>query len=73
VVRDRRAGAQSHLLVRTGGVDAPVSGGWRQQRIGLEELVLAYLREPTASALPGPRGAVRTAATTEATEKAMLS
>ncbi|GHF68401.1 ABC transporter ATP-binding protein [Kitasatospora xanthocidica] len=59
VVRDRRAGAQSHLLVRTGGVDAPVSDGWRQQRVGLEELVLAYLREPTASALPGPRGAVR--------------
>ncbi|MFI6845787.1 ABC transporter ATP-binding protein [Kitasatospora sp. NBC_00085] len=60
VVRERRAGAQSHLLVRTGGVDAPVAGGWRQQRVGLEELVLAYLREPAASALPGPRGAVRT-------------
>ncbi|TYC68535.1 ABC transporter ATP-binding protein [Streptomyces sp. CB01881] len=59
VVRDRRAGAQSHLLVRTGGVDAPVGGNWRQQRVGLEELVLAYLREPAASALPGPRGAVR--------------
>ncbi|MFB7617395.1 ATP-binding cassette domain-containing protein [Kitasatospora sp. NPDC056181] len=59
VVRDRRAGAQSHLLVRTGGVDAPVGGSWRQQRVGLEELVLAYLREPAASALPGPRGAVR--------------
>ncbi|MEU6235826.1 ABC transporter ATP-binding protein [Kitasatospora sp. NPDC047058] len=59
VVRDRRAGAQSHLLVRTGGADAPVGGGWRQQRIGLEELVLAYLREPAAAALPGPSGAVR--------------
>ncbi|MFJ6620310.1 ATP-binding cassette domain-containing protein [Kitasatospora sp. NPDC091335] len=58
VVRDRRAGAQSHLLVRTGGADAPVSGSWRQQRVGLAELVLAYLREPAASALPGPRGAV---------------
>ncbi|MFD0403494.1 ATP-binding cassette domain-containing protein [Kitasatospora sp. NPDC059811] len=71
VVRDRRAGAQSHLLVRTGGVDAPVSAGWRQQRVGLEELVLAYLREPTASALPGPRGAVR--ASVRTSEKAMLS
>ncbi|MFE7190345.1 ABC transporter ATP-binding protein [Kitasatospora sp. NPDC057541] len=60
VVRDRRAGAQSHLLVRTGGADAPVSGAWSQQRVGLEELVLAYLREPTASALPGPRRAVPT-------------
>ncbi|MFF3075073.1 ATP-binding cassette domain-containing protein [Kitasatospora sp. NPDC057936] len=59
VVRDRRAGVQSHLLVRTGGLDAPVSDGWRQQRVGLEELVIAYLREPAASALPGPRGAVR--------------
>ncbi|GAA2796533.1 ABC transporter ATP-binding protein [Kitasatospora sp. CM 4170] len=61
VVRDRRAGVQSHLLVRTGGADAPVGGSWRQQRIGLEELVLSYLREPAASALPGPSGAVRRA------------
>ncbi|MCG6497736.1 ATP-binding cassette domain-containing protein [Kitasatospora sp. A2-31] len=59
VVRDRRAGVQSHLLVRTGGADAPVGGSWRQQRVGLEELVLSYLREPAASALPGPSGAVR--------------
>ncbi|MET8542900.1 ABC transporter ATP-binding protein [Kitasatospora sp. NPDC004799] len=55
VVRDRRAGAQSHLLVRTGGLDALAPDSWRQQRVGLVELVLAYLREPTASALPGPR------------------
>ncbi|MGW3074794.1 ATP-binding cassette domain-containing protein [Kitasatospora sp. NPDC001132] len=58
VVRDRRAGVQSHLLVRTGGPDAPVSGSWRQQSVGLEELVISYLREPAVSALPGPRGAV---------------
>ena len=59
VVRDRRASARTQLLVRTGGLDAPVPAGWLQQRIGLEELVLSYLREPSASVLPGPLAAVR--------------
>jgi ABC-2 type transport system ATP-binding protein len=54
VVHDSRAQAQAHLLVRTAGeADAPPPG-WQQRPVGLEELVLAYLRDPSASALPGP-------------------
>jgi ABC-2 type transport system ATP-binding protein len=54
VVHERRAGAQAHLLVRTGGPADPVPPGWEAHPVGLEELVLAYLREPGAAALPGP-------------------
>jgi ABC-2 type transport system ATP-binding protein len=54
VVQARRAGAQAHLLVRTSGPDDPVPPGWEAHPVSLEELVLAYLREPGASALPGP-------------------
>ena len=52
-VHSDRAGAQAHLLVRRTG-RAPAPPGWLAQPVGLEELVLAYLREPAASALPGP-------------------
>src|SRR5215471_4743018 len=53
VVYLRRAGAQAHLLVRA-TADDPVPPGWEAHPVGLEELVLAYLREPAAAALPGP-------------------
>ena len=53
VVHVRRAQAQAHLLVRA-GADDPVPPGWEAHPVGLEELVLAYLREPGAVALPGP-------------------
>jgi ABC-2 type transport system ATP-binding protein len=53
VVYCRRAGAQSHLLVRA-APGAPVPPGWQADPVGVEELVLAYLREPGAAALPGP-------------------
>ncbi|NUP51543.1 MAG: ABC transporter ATP-binding protein [Catenulispora sp.] len=55
VVRDRRAEAQAHLLVRTSGRRTEVPTGWETHQVGLEEMVLAYLRAPAASALPGPR------------------
>jgi ABC-2 type transport system ATP-binding protein len=55
VVRDRRAEAQAHLLVRTSGRRAEAPTGWEAHQVGLEEMVLAYLRAPGASALPGPR------------------
>ena len=55
VVRDRRAEALAHLLVRTAGRPTDPPAGWEAHHVGLEELVLAYLREPAASALPGPR------------------
>jgi ABC-2 type transport system ATP-binding protein len=50
----RRAEAQAHLLVRTSGTAEPVPPGWEAHPVSLEELVLAYLREPGATALPGP-------------------
>jgi ABC-2 type transport system ATP-binding protein len=55
VVSTRRGDAQTHLLVRA-GADDPVPPGWTGHPVGMEELALAYLREPGAGALPGPRG-----------------
>jgi ABC-2 type transport system ATP-binding protein len=54
VVHARRGEAQTHLLVRTNGSADPVPRGWEAHPVGLEELALAYLREPSAAALPGP-------------------
>jgi ABC-2 type transport system ATP-binding protein len=53
VVHVRRGEAQAHLLVRA-TADDPVPPGWEAHPVGLEELTLAYLREPGAGALPGP-------------------
>jgi len=53
VVHARRGGAQAHLLVRATAGD-PVPPGWEAHPVGLEELALAYLRQPGAAALPGP-------------------
>jgi ABC-2 type transport system ATP-binding protein len=64
VVHIRRAQAQAHLLVRTGAPAEPVPPGWEAYPVSLEELVLAYLREPGAAALPGPARA-RTSEPTE--------
>jgi ABC-2 type transport system ATP-binding protein len=54
VVHARQGGAQAHLLVRTNGAADPVPSGWDAHPVSLEELALAYLREPGAAALPGP-------------------
>jgi ABC-2 type transport system ATP-binding protein len=53
VVHLRRGEAQAHLLVRA-TADDPVPPRWEAHPVGLEELALAYLREPDAAALPGP-------------------
>jgi ABC-2 type transport system ATP-binding protein len=59
VVHSRRAEAQAQVLVRQpassgrAGTGA-VPPGWQAFPVTLEELVLAYLREPGASALSGP-------------------
>jgi ABC-2 type transport system ATP-binding protein len=53
VVHVQRGEAQTHLLVRA-TADDPVPPGFQAHRVGLEELALAYLREPGASSLPGP-------------------
>ena len=55
VIYARRAGTVAYLLVRNGRAAGPVPSGWEAHPVGLEELVLAYLREPGAAALPGPR------------------
>jgi ABC-2 type transport system ATP-binding protein len=57
VVHARRGEAQAHLLVRTTGSADPVPPGWEAHPVSLEELTLAYLREPGAAALPGPAAA----------------
>ena len=54
VVHARRAQAQAHLLIAANGTGDPVPPGWEAHQVSLEELVLAYLREPGAASLPGP-------------------
>ncbi len=54
VLQCRQAGAQAHLLVRTTRPAEPVPAGWESRPVALQELVLAYLRQPGAAALPGP-------------------
>jgi ABC-2 type transport system ATP-binding protein len=54
VVHSRRGASQAHLVVRGIGAPDPVPPGWEAQPLSLEELSLAYLREPSAAALPGP-------------------
>ncbi len=53
MVHARRAGDRAHLLVRATAGD-PVPPGWEAHPVALEELALAYLREPGAAARPGP-------------------
>lgn len=55
VVREQRAESQAHLLVRTRGPHADAPADWEVHQVGLEELVLAYLRKPNATAFPEPR------------------
>jgi ABC-2 type transport system ATP-binding protein len=53
VVRPPRRSA-GHLLARRDGHAVSAPPGWEAHPVGLEELALAYLREPGAAALPGP-------------------
>jgi ABC-2 type transport system ATP-binding protein len=54
VVACYTAQAQTRLLVRRRAQDVAPLRGWQAQPVGLEELVLTYLRAPAAAALPGP-------------------
>jgi ABC-2 type transport system ATP-binding protein len=54
VVHAACAGPLAHLLVRGDTTCDPVPPGWEAHPLTLEELTLAYLREPGAAALPGP-------------------
>ena len=64
VVHAGRAASQANLLVRCDDTSDPVPPGWEAHALTLEELTLAYLREPGAAALPGPARA-RDAETSE--------
>ena len=60
VVLSQRAERQSVAFVRsTEPVQPPA--GWRVEPTNLEELVLSYLRVPSANALPGPGAGLRMA------------
>jgi ABC-2 type transport system ATP-binding protein len=50
-IRIQAGSRQAHLLARYVG-DPPV--GWESREVTMEELVLAYLRDPAATALAGP-------------------
>jgi ABC-2 type transport system ATP-binding protein len=54
VVHARCGEAQAHLLIGTNGNTDAAPPGWDTHPVSLEELTLAYLREPGAAALPGP-------------------
>jgi ABC-2 type transport system ATP-binding protein len=58
VVAVRGAARQAHLLVRAAG---PFPPGWQVREVGLDELVLSYLRAPDARWLPGPAAMERIA------------
>ena len=70
-VQVKRAGAQAHLLVRDAEPGRAVPPGWESHPVGLEELVLAYLRPAgsgTATAGGGPSPAQMPGSRTELTE-----
>ncbi|HWM07060.1 MAG TPA: ABC transporter ATP-binding protein [Actinophytocola sp.] len=53
-VDDSRTDRQATLLVRTGERPPALDPRWTVRGVGLEELVLAYLRRPEAATLPRP-------------------
>ncbi|GAA3256540.1 ABC transporter ATP-binding protein [Dactylosporangium siamense] len=53
VLRDRRTDVLAYLLVRSTGPQAQPPHGWEATRVGLEELVLAYLRKPRTTVTHG--------------------
>jgi len=58
VVHAQQGLAQAHLLARRRTAAAQPPAGWQAHPVTLEELMLGYLREPGAYALPGPEPAV---------------
>ncbi len=54
VVHASRAAPLAEVLVRGHVACEPMPPGWQAHSLTLEELTLAYLREPDAAALPGP-------------------
>ncbi len=55
VVAGSGAGRQATLLVRTNGGAFGLPRDWTASELTLDELVLAYMRNPETALLPGPR------------------
>ena len=58
VVHAGRGEALAHLLVRNNGTTDALPPGWETHPVSLEELTLAYMRDPAAAQLRGPRPAI---------------
>ena len=54
VVHARYDGGRVQVVVKTNGSTGPVPSGWEMHPVSLEELALAYLRDPGGATLPGP-------------------
>jgi ABC-2 type transport system ATP-binding protein len=70
-VQVKRAGAQAHVLVSDGGPGRAVPPGWEPHPVGLEELILAYLRPAGRGTRPaggGKSSAAVSGSRTELTE-----
>jgi ABC-2 type transport system ATP-binding protein len=57
VIETQQAGRHAQMIIRS-PMRTDLPDGWEASQASLEELVLAYLREPSASRLPGPLGLV---------------
>lgn len=55
VIAARRTERQATLLVRTNGTRTLLPPSWTATAVTLDELVLAYMRNPDVAVLPGPR------------------
>jgi ABC-2 type transport system ATP-binding protein len=53
VVTSRNTGRQTTALIRRGR--NPLDPVWQCEPVRLDDLILAYLNDPQASALPGPQ------------------
>jgi ABC-2 type transport system ATP-binding protein len=53
VVQSQHAGRQTQFVARI-DASAELPKDWLAEHISLDELVLAYLREPSATAMSGP-------------------
>jgi ABC-2 type transport system ATP-binding protein len=54
VIESTQAGSQRHLVVRLDGSAQPPPDSWQGRPVGVEELVLAYLRESATPAALSP-------------------
>jgi ABC-2 type transport system ATP-binding protein len=53
VIAVQRSRRRTQFLVRANGA-TELPSGWERNEVSLDELVLAYLRDPSATALSGP-------------------